>query len=148
MTRPPPRTTPFPFPPLFRSHQTPTNFTIAGADVNSINYGFNPPPNSADLAITKTGSANPVKAGQQLTYTITVTNSGPSTATKPFMSDTLDTNTTFVSLAAPANWNCTTPLLNMTGTINCTDTIDMPANGTAPTFTLKVKLGPKVPDQT
>src|SRR5258708_38614423 len=29
--------------PGYTAHQTPTSFTIAGADVNSINYGFDPP---------------------------------------------------------------------------------------------------------
>ena len=36
---------------------------------------------SADLSITKSDSPDPVLAGDELTYTIDVTNSGPSTAT-------------------------------------------------------------------
>ena len=38
-------------------------------------------PPTADLAVTKTGTPNPVVAGQKETYTITVTNNGPLTAT-------------------------------------------------------------------
>jgi uncharacterized repeat protein (TIGR01451 family) len=45
----------------------------------SLTMQIQPPP--ADLAITKTGTPNPVVAGQKETYTITVTNYGPATAT-------------------------------------------------------------------
>lgn len=38
-------------------------------------------PLTTDLSVTKTGTPNPVVAGQKETYTITVTNNGPSTAT-------------------------------------------------------------------
>jgi uncharacterized repeat protein (TIGR01451 family) len=38
-------------------------------------------PRTADLAVTKTGTPDPVVAGQKETYTITVTNYGPLTAT-------------------------------------------------------------------
>ncbi len=44
---------------------------------------------SVDLVVTKTDSADPVIAGNQLTYTITVTNSGPSQATNVSLTDTL-----------------------------------------------------------
>ncbi len=52
---------------------------------------------SADVAITKTGSPNPVIAGTNLTYTLDVTNSGPSVATDVTVSDPLPTGTAFVS---------------------------------------------------
>src|SRR5207245_2475102 len=42
----------------------------------------------ADLQIVKTAPAS-VNAGGSLTYTLTVTNNGPSTATTPTISDTL-----------------------------------------------------------
>ncbi len=52
---------------------------------------------SIDLAVTKTDSADPVVAGNQLTYTIVVTNNGPSQATNVSLTDTLPTGVTFVS---------------------------------------------------
>jgi uncharacterized repeat protein (TIGR01451 family) len=50
-----------------------------------------------DLAIAKTDSADPVTAGGQLTYTLVVTNNGPSSATGVVVTDTLPTPLTFVS---------------------------------------------------
>ena len=50
-----------------------------------------------DLAIVKTGAPNPVVAGNNLTYTLTVTNNGPSTATGVTISDPLPAGETFVS---------------------------------------------------
>ena len=44
---------------------------------------------SADLSITKTDSADPVTPGQAFTYTLTVTNAGPSDATGLTVSDTV-----------------------------------------------------------
>jgi uncharacterized repeat protein (TIGR01451 family) len=50
---------------------------------------------SADLSISKTASPNPVIAGQQLTYTLTVTNNGPDPAVNPVVKDTLPAGDTF-----------------------------------------------------
>ena len=52
---------------------------------------------SVDLALVKTASPNPVKAGQQLTYTLTTTNDGPSNATGVSIVDTLPTGTYYSS---------------------------------------------------
>ncbi len=52
---------------------------------------------SADLAITKTDSPDPVTAGEQLTYTITVDNLGPSDATNVTVTDTLPAGVSVVS---------------------------------------------------
>jgi uncharacterized repeat protein (TIGR01451 family) len=51
----------------------------------------------ADLSITKTDSPDPVIAGNPLTYTITVSNDGPSTAFDVTITDTIPAGTTFVS---------------------------------------------------
>ena len=51
----------------------------------------------ADLSITKTDSADPVLAGTDLTYTLSVTNAGPSDATNVVVSDPVPAGTSFVS---------------------------------------------------
>ncbi|HEX4953101.1 MAG TPA: nuclease [Thermoanaerobaculia bacterium] len=74
---------------------------------------------SADLSITKTDTPDPVTAGNNLTYTVTVTNAGPSFGTTVSMSDTLPAGTTFVSLSSPGGWSCTTPAVGSGGTVTC-----------------------------
>jgi len=51
---------------------------------------------STDIAITKTGAAT-ATAGNNIVYTVTVTNNGPSTATGVSVADTTPANLTFVS---------------------------------------------------
>lgn len=78
------------------------------------------PATSADLSITKVDTPDPVAPGGSLTYTITVANAGPDTATPLAWTDTLPAEVTFSSLVAPAPWNCTTPAVGANGTITCT----------------------------
>jgi uncharacterized repeat protein (TIGR01451 family) len=93
---------------------------------------------SANLSITKTDSPDPVTAGSNLTYTITVTNAGPSNAATVNMSDTLPAGTTFVSLSSPGGWTCTTPAVGSGGTASCTN----PSVGLGSSvFTLVVNVG-------
>lgn len=66
----------------------------------------------ADLSLTMAASPTSVAAGDNLTYTLTVTNSGPSTATAFTITDTLPVNCQFVS-ASPG---CTIA----GGTVTCT----------------------------
>ncbi len=51
---------------------------------------------SADLSITKSDSPDPVLAGDELTYTLNVTNGGPSTAEDVSITDELPDDVTFV----------------------------------------------------
>ena len=53
--------------------------------------------NSADMAIVKTATPNPVTEGTPLTYTLTVTNNGPATATTVTVLDTLPSVLTYLS---------------------------------------------------
>lgn len=53
-----------------------------------------------DLAITKVDSTDPVRAGRNLTYTITVTNNGPNPATGVTVNDTLPNGLTARSVTA------------------------------------------------
>jgi len=51
----------------------------------------------ADLSVSKSGSPDPVVAGNNLTYTVTVSNAGPSDAANVVATDTLPAGTTLVS---------------------------------------------------
>jgi len=51
----------------------------------------------ADLSVTKTASPDPVEVDGDITYTITVTNRGPGTASNVVLVDTLPNGVTFVS---------------------------------------------------
>jgi uncharacterized repeat protein (TIGR01451 family) len=62
---------------------------------------------SADVSVTKTDSPDPVIAGNNITYTITVTNNGPSDAQSLSLSDAVPANTTLVSVTTPAGWTRT-----------------------------------------
>jgi len=65
--------------------------------------GLIPPVMGADLAIAMTDSPDPViiPPGSNITYTITVTNGGPSEAESVQVTNTLPGNTTFVSVQPP-----------------------------------------------
>jgi uncharacterized repeat protein (TIGR01451 family) len=76
-------------------------------------------PVGADVAVAKVAPAT-VIAGTNLTYSTTVNNAGPTSATNVTMNDPLPAQTRFVSLAAPAGWACTTPATGAGGAINCT----------------------------
>src|SRR5215210_2108341 len=52
---------------------------------------------SAELVVTKTDTPDPVNAGNEITYTITVTNAGPNNAQNATATDQIPTNTTLVS---------------------------------------------------
>jgi uncharacterized repeat protein (TIGR01451 family) len=72
------------------------------------------------LGIEKESTPNPVVAGQNLTYTLHLTNSGPSSATNVIVSDPLAATTTFVSASAPSGWSIAAPATNSTGTVQFT----------------------------
>ncbi len=93
---------------------------------------------SADLAVTNVASPDPVAAGGNITYTQVVTNNGPSAADSATLVQATPANTTFVSIAAPAGWTCTTPAPAASGNVVCS-TLSMSGN-TAATFSLVVKV--------
>jgi len=79
----------------------------------------------ADLAIAKTGSPNPVLTSQSLTYTLTITNIGPFTATGVTVTDAVPVGVTVVS-ATPSQGTCT----NISGIVIC-DLGSLASNGVA-----------------
>ncbi|MBV8516276.1 MAG: DUF11 domain-containing protein [Acidobacteria bacterium] len=86
----------------------------------------------ADLLLSKTGPANAV-AGQPITYTITVTNNGPSTADNVIVSDPTPAGLTFVSNsgACTSTYPCTLGTLTagQSATITSTYSSDVSLNG-------------------
>lgn len=69
----------------------------------------------ADLQITKTASPDPVSVGQDLTYTLTVTNNGPNTATDVQVTDPLPAGVTWQSTAT-SQGSCVDPAPSV---VNC-----------------------------
>jgi uncharacterized repeat protein (TIGR01451 family) len=59
-----------------------------------------------DLAIAKTAAPDPVTAGEQLLYTLTITNFGPSNASGVTVTDTLPGEATFVSASSVPGSGC------------------------------------------
>jgi uncharacterized protein len=100
---------------------------------------------SAGLSITKEDISDPVTAGTNLTYTITVGNQGPSNAASVSLSDTLPAGTTFVSLVSPGGWTCATPAVGAGGMISCSNASLAPGSAV---FTLTVQVGSSVANGT
>ncbi|WP_271083528.1 DUF11 domain-containing protein [Brevundimonas sp. NIBR11] len=93
---------------------------------------------TADLAVTVTDSPDPVTAGTNLAYSITLINNGPNPATTVQISDNLPAGTTFQSISAPGLWNCTVPAVGTGGTVACTSA--SLASGSQAAFTLTVQV--------
>ena len=82
---------------------------------------------SANLALTKTDSPDPVTVGAPLTYLIAVSNTGPDAASNVVVTDVLPAGVTFVS--ANASIGSCAPSGTTTITVTCTiGTINNPAN--------------------
>ena len=75
----------------------------------------------ADLVLTTAGAPSTVLAGNDITYTQTVTNNGPAAASVANFTEATPANTTYQSVVAPAGWTCTTPSVGSTGNVSCTD---------------------------
>jgi uncharacterized repeat protein (TIGR01451 family) len=82
----------------------------------------------ADLSLVKTDSPDPATVGESITYTLIVTNNGPSDATAVILTDTLPTDTDFVTAtldqgdctAASSAITCTVDVLTSSFTITGT----------------------------
>src|SRR5262249_51637541 len=91
---------------------------------------------------------SPVLAGNNLTYTITVANAGPSDAQAVSFTDALPAGTTFVSDATTSGpaFTFTNPPVGSNGTVG--GTLATLAAGQSSTFTIVVKVGADVADNT
>jgi uncharacterized repeat protein (TIGR01451 family) len=94
----------------------------------------------ADLQVTKSDIPDPVAAGANITYSITVTAAGPQNSAIVQLTDTIPAGTTFVSFTSPAGWTAVTPAVGGTG--NVTANIDDMAPGASAAFTLVVQVAP------
>ena len=73
----------------------------------------------AALTLTIVDMPDPVAAGHELRWTVTLRNDGTGVARGVLLSDPLPAGTTFASLTAPAGWSCTTPAVGSNGTVAC-----------------------------
>jgi len=87
---------------------------------------------SADLGISMTPAPSPVALGSNLTYTITVTNNGPSDAESVAVNDTLPANSSYVS-ATPSQGTC-----GGTSAVSCS--LGTITNGNSATITIVVTV--------
>jgi uncharacterized repeat protein (TIGR01451 family) len=119
----------------------PANNTATANDVVALGT-------QADLVTTNSAAPASVAAGNNVTYTQSVTNLGPAAAaTGATFTQSTPPNTNFQSIAAPSGWGCVTPAVGATGTITCTDGNTIAVNGTA-NFTLLLQVNAGTPTGT
>ena len=89
-------------------HQTPGGPPVSGSDTSTVKTA-NPKQPGPDLAIVKTADQDKVRAGDTLTYTLSVTNvgDGPTTGTTT-VTDTIPDGLDLVSVGTGSGWDCTT----------------------------------------
>ena len=110
---------------------------LVPGDANSAKDVFVNDRRSADLAVALADAPDPVAAGTQVTYTVTVTNGGPSPATSVTLTDVLPAAPRFVSATASQGSCSRTGSGQTGGTLTC-GLGTLPSGGTA-TVTIVVK---------
>jgi len=96
-------------------------------------------PPRTDLRVATVDSPDPVAAGEDLTYTMTVFNDGPEAAQTVRLTGAVPAGTGFQSVAGPAGWTCTTPPVGSSGSVTCIAGSGLPA-GSSATFTLVARV--------
>lgn len=86
----------------------------------------------ADVTVSVTDSPDPVAPDGNITYTVTVGNTGPDTAPSITLNSFGANNLRFVSATTPAGWNCTLPAPNaQTVGFSCNLPAGLPNGGTS-----------------
>lgn len=101
----------------------------SGNNVSQVTTPVNP---VTDLAVAVVGAPGTVPAGQNVTYTVTLSNNGPATATNVVLTDTLPANTTLASVTSSQG----TP--SVSGSAVTLDLPTLAANASAVTLTITV----------
>ncbi|MFN8632428.1 MAG: SBBP repeat-containing protein [Chloroflexota bacterium] len=71
---------------------------------------------TADLKVAQSDTADPVTVGQNVTYSLTITNLGPANASSVQLVDTLPANVSLVSTSSPTGATCGP---NVAGVVTC-----------------------------
>ncbi|HWE40337.1 MAG TPA: DUF11 domain-containing protein [Isosphaeraceae bacterium] len=100
------------------------------------NFSPSAPANSADVGVTTTGPSS-ITAGTDVTYTVTVTNSGPNAAAGVVLTDTLPAGSVFVSMT-PSGSNPDSFTSSQSGGTATETAAASIASGSTDTFTLVV----------
>jgi uncharacterized repeat protein (TIGR01451 family) len=108
----------------------------ASGTIFVVDAGLPPPRAMADLALSKVGSPNPVAKAGMLTYTMVVTNDGPSAATEVTLADPLASARTYVS-ASSTQGSCAVSRARGAAALNCA--VGTLGKGASATITLVVK---------
>lgn len=90
-----------------------TNDPVPSNNSATAKTGIVGAPTDADVAVTKTGPAGPVAPGSVVTYTLTVMNNGPATATSVSVADPAPAGLSFVANSGA----CTTTFPCVLGTL-------------------------------
>jgi uncharacterized repeat protein (TIGR01451 family) len=100
---------------------------------------------AADLSVTKTDSPDPVAAGTNLTYNMTITNHGPSTAVNVQVSDLLSPALTIISVTASGGGSCNAGIPGSVPTVCAFASL---TNGAVRTMTIVARVASSVPEGT
>jgi uncharacterized repeat protein (TIGR01451 family) len=122
------------------------NSSVSSSVTTDPNLGNNsttvttPVVDKCDLTVTNSGLPNPVTAGNNITYTQTVSNGGPSSCSTGTFTEATPANTTFVSVAVVntggGTWTCPNA-----GPVSCTDPTVAPGSTATITAVYKVTAG-------
>ena len=108
----------------------------AGSPANDTATAMTDVVRQADLAITKTATPSSVFSGGTISYTVTVTNNGPSYSSGYTMTDNLDPNVKLVAVPAGCVHSGAAPD-GFGGTLTCVHSADL-ANGASDVYSFQV----------